>query len=88
MGTLLCKAPQVLFFISPLLSRAGNVADFLIHRSKHRELGKIKRQRNISQIKIKQVKITARELNEMEISNMPDRGFKVMAIKILIGFEK
>ena len=35
-----------------------------------------------------QDKIRARELNEMEITNMPDREFKVMAIKILNGFEK
>ena len=33
-------------------------------------------------------KITARDLSEMDISNMPDREFKVMIIKILTGFEK
>ena len=35
-----------------------------------------------------QVKITPRELNEIEISNMPDRKFKVMFIKILIGLKE
>ena len=35
-----------------------------------------------------QDKITAKELNEMEISNMPDRKFKVMVIKILNELEK
>ena len=35
-----------------------------------------------------QDKITARETNEMDISNMPDREFKVMVIKILTGLEK
>ena len=35
-----------------------------------------------------QERITARELNGMEISNMPDREFKVIVIKILIGLEK
>ena len=35
-----------------------------------------------------QDKIRARELNEMEITNMPDREFKVMAIKIHSGLEK
>ena len=29
-----------------------------------------------------------RELNEMEIINMPDRELKVMIIKILTGLEK
>lgn len=35
-----------------------------------------------------QDKITAKELNEMKISYMPDREFKVMIIKILTGSEK
>ena len=35
-----------------------------------------------------QDKITARKLNEMEISNMHDRESKVMVIKILTGLEK
>ena len=35
-----------------------------------------------------QDKITARQLNEMEISNMPDRKCKIIVIKILIGLEK
>lgn len=32
-------------------------------------------------------KITARELNEIQISNMPYREFKVIVIKILTGLE-
>ena len=35
-----------------------------------------------------QDKITAREQNETEISNMPDREFKAMVIKIFTGLEK
>lgn len=35
-----------------------------------------------------QDRITAREPNEMELSNMPDKELKVMAIKILKGLEK
>ena len=30
----------------------------------------------------------AKDLNKTDISNTPDREFKVMAIKILNGFEK
>ena len=41
----------------------------------------------MSQMK-EQEKITARELNEMEVSNIPDREFKVMIIKLLTGLEK
>ena len=33
-------------------------------------------------------KTTARELSEMDISNMPDKEFKVMVIKILTILEK
>jgi len=36
----------------------------------------------------KQNEITAKELNEMEISNMSNREFKVMVIKILTGLEE
>ena len=36
----------------------------------------------------KQAKITAREINEMEINNSSDKEFKVMIIKILTGLEK
>ena len=34
-----------------------------------------------------QYKFTARELNEMEISNMPEREFKIMVIKTLTGLK-
>ena len=33
-------------------------------------------------------KITAKELNETEISNMPDKEFQVMVIKILTELKK
>ena len=42
---------------------------------------------NMSQMK-KTVQITARDLSEMEINNMPDMEFKVIMINILIGLEK
>ena len=45
------------------------------------------RQRNISQIKEQDQTIT-RDQSEKDISNVPDRDFKVMIIKILTGLEK
>ena len=45
------------------------------------------RQRKMSQMK-KQDKITARKLNKMEISSMPDREFKAMVTKILTRLGK
>ena len=47
----------------------------------------MRRQINMPQMK-DQDKITARDLNEMEIINMSDREFKVMVIKILTRLEK
>ena len=41
----------------------------------------------MSQVK-EQDKIVARELNETEVSNMPDTELKVMVIKILARLEK
>ena len=46
----------------------------------------MRRQRNTSQLK-EQDKITAKELNEMEIDNMPEIEFKVMIIQIITGLE-
>ena len=86
-GALHCRELQDLLFKRPLLSRAGDIADFPKHRNRGRDLDKMRRQRDMCQMK-EQEKITARELNETEISNMPDREFKVMVIKITTVFEK
>ena len=48
---------------------------YLIHRNKHREAVKLRRQRNISQMK-EQNKIPPKELNETEIANLSDAEFK------------
>ena len=42
----------------------------------------MKRQRNVSQMK-EQDKATARDLSETDISNMSDRKFKIMIMRIL-----
>ena len=46
-----------------------------IHRNKHREAAKTRRQRNMAQMK-EQIKTPEKELNEMEISNLSDAEFK------------
>ena len=55
---------------------------YLIHRNKHREPAKIRRQRSMTQMK-GQIKTPDKELNEMEISNLSDAEFKTLVIKIL-----
>lgn len=56
----------------------------LIHRNKHKAR-KMKRQRNMLQIK-KQDRTIKKELNETEISKLPDKEFKGMVIKMLPKF--
>ena len=57
---------------------------FLTHRNKYRQN---ETEEYISNQRTGQSH-TARELNEIEISNMPDREFNIMVIKIPNGFEK
>lgn len=53
----------------------------LTHRNRHRELDKMRRQRNSSQMK-EQDQTTARDLSKMEISYMPDRESKVIIVSL------
>ena len=45
---------------------------YLVHRNKHREAAKMRRQRNMAQM-IEQIKTPEKELNEMVISNLRAR---------------
>lgn len=47
----------------------------------------MRRQKNVLQMK-EQNKATARDLGKTDISNIPDRQFKVMITKILTGLEE
>ena len=47
---------------------------YLIHRNKHREAAKTKRQRNIAQMR-EQIKTPEKELNKKEISHLSDAKF-------------
>ena len=79
-GTLHYRTLQDLFFERPLLSRAGDTADFP-NTQTQMQTDKIRIQRNVSQMK-EDDKITVRDLSETDISNIPDRKFKVIVIKI------
>ena len=52
---------------------------YLIHRNKHREAAKTRRQKNMAQMK-EQIKTPQKEVNEMEISNLSDAEFKTLGI--------
>ena len=47
----------------------------------------MRRQRSLSQVK-EENKATARDLSEIDISNMPGRKFKAMIVRTLNGLEK
>ena len=54
---------------------------YLTHRNKHREAAKMRRQRNMAQMK-DQIKTLEKELNKMEISNLSDAEFKTQVIRM------
>lgn len=58
-------------------SRPEEIMFYLIYRNKHRETSKMKRQRNMSQMK-DQDKPPEKELNETETSNLLDKEFKTL----------
>ena len=55
---------------------------YLIHRNKHRGAAKMRRERNVTQMK-EQIRTPEKKLNEMEISNLSDAEFKTLFIRML-----
>ena len=55
---------------------------YLVHRNKHRETTKKKRQRNMAQMKEK-IKTPEKSLNKMEMSNLSDAQLKTLVIRML-----
>lgn len=53
-----------------------------MHRNKHRESAKIRRQTNLFQTKRKD-KTLEKELKEMETHNLPEAEFKILVIRML-----
>ena len=58
---------------------------YLIHRNKHRKAAKMRRQRNMDQMK-EENKTPEKELNKMETSNLLD--LKILVIKMLNELSK
>lgn len=54
----------------------------LVHRSKKRDLGKMKPHMKLFQMK-DQDKLPDEELGEVEISSLPDKEFEIMTIQML-----
>ena len=54
----------------------------LKHRHKHREAAKLRRQRNMAQMK-EHNKTPEKELNQTEVANLSDAEFKILVIRML-----
>ena len=53
-----------------------------MNRNKHKEAAKMRRQRNMAQMK-EQIKTPEKELDKMEIHNLSDTEFKTLVIRML-----
>ena len=81
-GVLCYRTLQDTFYIRPHYQDGESKQLYLIHRNKHREAAKMRRQRNMAQMK-EQIKTPEKELNKMEISNLSDAEFKTLFIRML-----
>ena len=66
-----------LFYNRPHYQDRESKQFYLTHRNKHREAAKIRRQRNMVQMK-EQIKAPEKVLNEMEINNLSDVELKTL----------
>ena len=70
------------YYIRPHYQDTESKQLYLIHRNKHKEADKTRRQRNMAQMK-EQIKTPGKELNETERSNLSDAEFKTLVIMML-----
>ena len=73
---------QDIYDIRPYYQDMESKQLYLIHRKKHREAAKMRRQSNMAQMKGK-IKTPETELNKMEISNLSHAEFKALVIRML-----
>ena len=86
-GILQCRAQQDLFFISLLLSRTGDTADFPNTKKQTQRV----RQNEETEEYVPSERTGGQNHSKgatQNRDNMSDREFKVMVIKILIGLDK
>ena len=69
-------------YMRPLIPDWERWLFYLMHRNQHRESRKGKKQRNIFQMKEHSI-TSGKDLNETEISDLPDKAFKIMVMNML-----
>ena len=80
-GCATVQVVQVTYCIRPHYQDMESKQLHLIHRNKHKEAAKTRRQRNMAQMK-EQIR-TPEELNLMEISNLSDAEVKTLVIRMV-----
>ena len=78
---------QDTYYIRPHYQDTESKQFYLIHRNKHREAAKMRRQRNKAQMK-EHIKTPEKELNKMAISNLSGAEFKTLVIRMLKEFSE
>ena len=68
-------------------TKAGSHSSSTIHRNKHKEAVKMRRQKNMAQMK-EQNKTLEKELNKLETSNLLDARFKTLVIRMPSEFKE
>ena len=69
-------------YIRPRYQDRESLLLYLIHRNKHREADRIKKQRNMAQMK-EQIKTPEKQLNKRKINKLSDAEFKTVVIRML-----
>ena len=73
---------QDTYYIRPHYQDTESKQLYLMHRNKHKEAAKTRRQRNIAQMK-EQIKTSEKELSKIEISNSSDAEFQTLFTRML-----
>ena len=71
--------PVPTYYIRTLYQDMESQQFYLIHRNKHREAAKMRRQRNM----VQNNETPEKELNKIEISNLLDAEFKTLVLRML-----
>ena len=69
-------------FIRPHYQDTESKQFYLMHRNKHREATKMRRQKNMAQMK-EQIRTPENKLNKIKINNLSDAEFKTLVIRML-----
>ena len=71
------------YYIRPCYQDPESQQPYLIHRNKHREAAKMRRQGNMEETNERTDQNSRKRANKMEISNLSDAEFKTLVVRML-----